>query len=164
MEKFLVLAFVIWVGCFMFGYRVTYEMCWRIVMASELVFTTFLKSLKLFLVRSDRNRSWLLSHQSVLPDVAHDIFDHPRWMHAIIIHSKHSIFLNSPTALLMLGVQHFQNGRSKCVHYYHDHIFAHFIRMVDFLHNCLRIEILWNGHYGFENPGCLSHLFPIRSS
>ena len=36
--KFLVIAFVIWVGCFMFGFRVTYEECWRIVMASELVF------------------------------------------------------------------------------------------------------------------------------
>jgi hypothetical protein len=36
--KFLVLAFVIWVGCFMFGFRVTYEQCWRVVMASELVF------------------------------------------------------------------------------------------------------------------------------
>ena len=36
--KFLVIAFMIWVGCFMFGFRVTYEQCWRIVMASELVF------------------------------------------------------------------------------------------------------------------------------
>ena len=36
--KFLVLAFVIWVGCFMFGFRVTYEQCWRVVMAAELVF------------------------------------------------------------------------------------------------------------------------------
>lgn len=38
MWKFLVIAFVIWVGCFMFGFRVTYEQCWRVVMASELVF------------------------------------------------------------------------------------------------------------------------------
>lgn len=36
--KFLVLAFVVWVGCFMFGFRVTYEQCWRAVMAAELVF------------------------------------------------------------------------------------------------------------------------------
>jgi hypothetical protein len=35
--KFLVVAFVIWVGCFMFGFRVTYEQCWRVVMAAELV-------------------------------------------------------------------------------------------------------------------------------
>lgn len=36
--KFLVIAFVVWVGCFMFGFRVTYEQCWRVVMAAELVF------------------------------------------------------------------------------------------------------------------------------
>ena len=36
--KFLVIAFVIWVGCFMFGFRITYEQCWRVVMAAELVF------------------------------------------------------------------------------------------------------------------------------
>ncbi len=36
--KFLVIAFVVWVGCFLFGFRVTFEQCWRVVMAAELVF------------------------------------------------------------------------------------------------------------------------------
>ncbi len=36
--KFTVIAFVIWVGCFMFGYRVTYSQCWGITVASEFVF------------------------------------------------------------------------------------------------------------------------------
>jgi len=36
--KFTVLGFVIWVGCFMFGYRVTFSQCWGIVLASEFVF------------------------------------------------------------------------------------------------------------------------------
>jgi len=36
--KFLVLGFVIWVGSFMYGYRVTFEQCWRIVMSAEFVF------------------------------------------------------------------------------------------------------------------------------
>jgi hypothetical protein len=36
--KFLVIAFVIWVGCFMFGYRVTYTQCWGVVVAAEYVF------------------------------------------------------------------------------------------------------------------------------
>lgn len=35
--KFLVVGFVIWVGCFTMGYRVTFEQCWRAVTASELV-------------------------------------------------------------------------------------------------------------------------------
>jgi hypothetical protein len=36
--KFTALGFVIWVGCFMFGYRVTYAQCWGIVVVAEFVF------------------------------------------------------------------------------------------------------------------------------
>lgn len=36
--KFTVIAFVIWVGCFMFGYRVTYTECWGVVISAEFVF------------------------------------------------------------------------------------------------------------------------------
>ena len=36
--KFTVIGFVLWVGCFMWGYRVTYAQCWSIAIVSELVF------------------------------------------------------------------------------------------------------------------------------
>lgn len=36
--KFTALGFVIWVGCFLFGYRVTYAQCWKIVLVAEFVF------------------------------------------------------------------------------------------------------------------------------
>lgn len=36
--KFTVIAFVIWVGCFMFGYRVTYAQCWGVVIGAEYIF------------------------------------------------------------------------------------------------------------------------------
>jgi hypothetical protein len=36
--KFTVIAFVIWVGCFMFGYRVTYGQCWGVVIGAEYIF------------------------------------------------------------------------------------------------------------------------------
>jgi hypothetical protein len=36
--KFTFIGFFIWVGCFGFGYRVTYAACWHIVMVSEIVF------------------------------------------------------------------------------------------------------------------------------
>lgn len=36
--KFTVIAFVVWVGCFMFGYRVTYSQCWGVVIAAEYIF------------------------------------------------------------------------------------------------------------------------------
>lgn len=36
--KFTVIGFLIWVGCFMFGYRITYAQSWGIVLAAEFVF------------------------------------------------------------------------------------------------------------------------------
>jgi hypothetical protein len=36
--KFTFIAFFIWVGCFGFGYRVTYTNCWHIAMVSEIIF------------------------------------------------------------------------------------------------------------------------------
>jgi len=36
--KFTVIAFVVWVGCFMFGYRITYSQCWGVVVAAEFIF------------------------------------------------------------------------------------------------------------------------------
>ena len=36
--KFTFIAFFIWVGCFGFGYRVTYSNCWHLVMVSEIIF------------------------------------------------------------------------------------------------------------------------------
>lgn len=36
--KVTVISFVVWVGCFMFGYRVTYAQSWAVVIAAEYVF------------------------------------------------------------------------------------------------------------------------------
>lgn len=36
--KFTVIAFVVWVGCFLFGYRVTYTQCWGVVVGAEFIF------------------------------------------------------------------------------------------------------------------------------
>jgi hypothetical protein len=36
--KFTVIGFVIWVGSFMFGYRVTFSQCWAIAIVSEFIF------------------------------------------------------------------------------------------------------------------------------
>lgn len=36
--KFTVIAFVIWVGCFMYGYRITYAQCWGVVIGAEFIF------------------------------------------------------------------------------------------------------------------------------
>ena len=36
--KFTVIAFVIWVGSFLFGYRITYSQCWGLVIVCEFTF------------------------------------------------------------------------------------------------------------------------------
>ena len=36
--KFTVIGFVIWVGCFMYGYRVSFTQCWSIAIVAEYVF------------------------------------------------------------------------------------------------------------------------------
>ncbi len=36
--KFTVIGFVIWVGCFLFGFRITFTQCWSVVMAAEFIF------------------------------------------------------------------------------------------------------------------------------
>lgn len=53
--KFTVIAFVVWIGCFMFGYRVTYSQCWGVVIAAEFIFLIpeILKILWFMLVDTD---------------------------------------------------------------------------------------------------------------
>lgn len=36
--KFTVIGFVVWVGCFTFGYRITYTQCWSVALVAEFVF------------------------------------------------------------------------------------------------------------------------------
>lgn len=53
--KFTVIAFVIWVGCFLYGYRVTYAQCWGVVLACEFIFLVpeVLKILWFMLIETD---------------------------------------------------------------------------------------------------------------
>lgn len=53
--KFTIIAFVLWTGCFMWGYRVTYAKCWQITMIAELVFflPAILKTLWFILVQTE---------------------------------------------------------------------------------------------------------------
>ncbi len=36
--KFTIIGFVLWVGCFMFGYRITYSQCWSVALTAEFIF------------------------------------------------------------------------------------------------------------------------------
>jgi hypothetical protein len=53
--KFTVISFVIWIGCFMYGYRVTYSQCWGVVIGAEFIFIIpeILKILYFFTIKTD---------------------------------------------------------------------------------------------------------------
>jgi hypothetical protein len=53
--KFTVIGFVIWVGSFMFGFRITFTQCWSVVMAAEFVFLApeFLKIIWFMFIETD---------------------------------------------------------------------------------------------------------------
>jgi hypothetical protein len=53
--KFTVIAFVIWIGCFMYGYRVTYLQSWGVVIGAEFIFLIpeLLKILYFFTIETD---------------------------------------------------------------------------------------------------------------
>ena len=55
--KFTVIGFVLWVGCFLFGYRITFKQCWSVVMIAEFVFILpeLLKIGWFMFVRTDPN-------------------------------------------------------------------------------------------------------------
>ncbi|MFT6970959.1 MAG: hypothetical protein ACJAXX_001526 [Roseivirga sp.] len=36
--KFTIIAFILWIGCFLWGYRVSYKQCWQIAMFGEIIF------------------------------------------------------------------------------------------------------------------------------
>ncbi len=55
--KFTIVAFILWVGCFMWGYKVTYNKCWQIAMIAELIFfiPTVIKIFWFMFVSTDPN-------------------------------------------------------------------------------------------------------------
>lgn len=53
--KFTLVGFILWVGCFMWGYNVPYYKCWNVAMIAEVVFfvPTILKILWFFFIDTD---------------------------------------------------------------------------------------------------------------
>lgn len=72
--KFTVIGFVLWVGCFLFGYRITYSQCWSVVMAAEFIFVVpeLIKIVWFFVVVRDPS---LADVQSFYPLSLMNFFD-----------------------------------------------------------------------------------------
>lgn len=55
--KFTIVGFILWVGCFMWGYNVPYKKCWTVAMIAEVVFfvPTLIKIFWFMFVHTDPN-------------------------------------------------------------------------------------------------------------
>lgn len=72
--KFTIISFVIWVGCFMFGYKVTYSNYWSIVLISEFIFIIpeLIKIIWFMFIDTDPNYNTVLNFY---PLAAINLFD-----------------------------------------------------------------------------------------
>jgi hypothetical protein len=110
--KFTVIAFVIWVGCFMFGYRVTYSQCWGITVVSEFVFVApeLIKIGWFIFIQTDPN---LLDIRAFYPLSMMNFFDYseidPKFAYPLKALNLFEIFY---WVILVTGV-HFFAGKQK---------------------------------------------------
>ncbi|MFM7486902.1 MAG: hypothetical protein ACKO13_08265 [Cytophagales bacterium] len=107
MWKFTVIGFVIWVGCFMFGYRITYTQCWSVALAAEFVFIVpeVLKIGWFLFVQTDPN---LLDIKAFYPFSLMNFFDYhsvpPRFHYPL---KSIGLFEVAYAWALVQGVKHF---------------------------------------------------------
>ncbi|MBK5278356.1 MAG: hypothetical protein JJE09_05785 [Bacteroidia bacterium] len=111
--KFTVIAFVIWIGCFMFGYRVTYSQCWGITVVSEYIFIVpeVLKICWFMFIETDPN---LLVIRAFYPFSMMTFFDYseidPKYAYPLKALNIFEIFY---WILLVTGVHFFSRKEKK---------------------------------------------------
>lgn len=113
--KFTVIAFVIWVGCFMYGYKVTYTQCWGVVMGAEFIFfiPEMLKIMWFLTVQTDPSYTDI---GAFYPLSLMHFFDYysidPRWAYPL---RALNIFEVVYWFLLVAGIQHYAQKEKKTV-------------------------------------------------
>ena len=113
--KFTVIAFVIWVGCFMFGYRVTYSQCWGVVIGAEYIFLIpeILKIIWFMTVQTDPSLSDI---SAFYPFSLMHFFDYytidKRWAYPL---RSLSLFEVAYWILLVEGIQHYARKDKKYI-------------------------------------------------
>lgn len=113
--KFTVIAFVIWVGCFMFGYRVTYAQCWGVVIGAEYIFLIpeILKILWFMTAETDPSLSDI---SAFYPLSLMHFFDYyaidKRWAYPL---RALSLFEIAYWVLLVEGIQHYARKDKKYI-------------------------------------------------
>jgi hypothetical protein len=113
--KFTVIAFVIWVGCFMFGYRVTYSQCWGVVIGAEYIFLIpeILKILWFMFIQTDPTYQDISAFYpfSLIQIVDFDALD-KRWAYPL---RALNLFEIVYWFLLVAGVHHYARKDKKYV-------------------------------------------------
>lgn len=105
--KFTVIGFVLWVGCFTFGYRITYSQCWSVALLAEFVFIApeVLKIGWFLFINTDPN---LLEIKAFYPLSLMNFFDYLTVAHRYHYPLKSiSLFEIGYVWALVLGVNHF---------------------------------------------------------
>ena len=113
--KFLVIAFVIWVGCFMFGYRVSYSQCWGVVIASEFIFMVpeILKIMWFMTVETDPTYHDIRAFYplSLMHFVNYETI-HPRWAYPL---RALNLFEVAYWFVLVAGIHHYARKSKRYV-------------------------------------------------
>lgn len=113
--KFTVIAFVIWIGCFMYGYRVTYSQCWGVVIGAEFIFLIpeVLKIIWFMVVQTDPNYHEI---RSFYPLSLMHFFDYyaieKRWAYPL---RALNLFEVAYWFLLVQGIHHYAAKEKKIV-------------------------------------------------
>lgn len=115
MWKFTVIAFVVWVGCFMFGYRVTYQQCWGVVIGAEYIFL-IPEILKIVWFMSIQTDPTLNDISAFYPFSLMHFFDYysldKRWAYPL---RALNLFEIAYWFLLVEGIQHYARKDKKYV-------------------------------------------------
>lgn len=110
--KFTVIGFVIWVGCFLFGFRITFSQCWGVVMIAEFIFVVpeVLKIMWFMFMVADPN---LLEIRAFYPLSLMNFFDYEeistRYAYPLRALSVFEIFY----VLILVNGVHFYAKREK---------------------------------------------------
>jgi len=113
--KFTVIAFVIWLGCFMYGYRVTYVQCWGVVIGAEFIFVIpeFLKIMYFLVIETDPSYSDI---GAFYPGSLMHFFDYysldRRWAYPL---RALNLFEIAYWFALVLGIHHYARKEKKIV-------------------------------------------------
>ncbi len=106
--KFTVIGFVLWVGCFLFGYRITFSQCWSVVMTAEFIFVLpeLVKIMWFLFVNTDPN---ILEIRAFYPLSLMNFFDYQTLVGSRFAYPLRAISVFEILYILVLvrGVNHF---------------------------------------------------------